>query len=103
MTIPAGDNETKEILIETGLSDPIIIEVISGLEEGEEVLEKPELTKQIFEMRRAIMLNDEITIQKYIEILEKSYIVFLLFPFYSNIRKRLIKTPKIYLCTTFEN
>ncbi len=36
------------------------------------------------------------TIKNWISILEKSYIVFLLFPFYSNIRKRLIKTPKIY-------
>jgi HlyD family secretion protein len=40
VTIPVREKETKEILIETGLSDAITIEVVSGLEEGQEVLEK---------------------------------------------------------------
>ena len=38
--ISEGENESREIHIETGLSDAIQIEVISGLEEGQEVLEK---------------------------------------------------------------
>lgn len=38
--IPIGEGESKELFIETGLSDAIRIEVISGLEEGQEVLEK---------------------------------------------------------------
>ena len=38
--LPIGENESKEQYIETGLSDAIQIEVISGLEEGQEVLEK---------------------------------------------------------------
>ena len=38
--LPVGEEETKEQFIETGLSDAITIEVISGLEEGQEVLEK---------------------------------------------------------------
>jgi hypothetical protein len=41
VTIPVREKETKKIFIETGLSDAITIEVISGLEEGQEVLEKP--------------------------------------------------------------
>ncbi|MBU1146975.1 MAG: ATP-binding protein [Candidatus Omnitrophica bacterium] len=36
------------------------------------------------------------TIRKWISLLEASYIVFLLPPFFRNIGKRLIKTPKIY-------
>ena len=38
--IPLGDNKSKEQYIKTGLSDAIQIEVISGLKEGQEVLEK---------------------------------------------------------------
>jgi len=38
--LPVGEEETKEQYIETGLSDAITIEVVSGLEEGQEVLEK---------------------------------------------------------------
>ena len=40
------------------------------------------------------------TIRKWISILEASYIVFLLPPFFKNIGKRLIKTPKIYFYDT---
>ena len=36
------------------------------------------------------------TIKNWISILEKSFIIYLLFPFHSNIKKRLIKTPKLY-------
>lgn len=36
------------------------------------------------------------TIKNWISILEQSYIIFLLYPFHKNIKKRLIKTPKIY-------
>ncbi|MBU4589602.1 MAG: ATP-binding protein [Candidatus Omnitrophica bacterium] len=36
------------------------------------------------------------TIRKWISLLEASYIIFLLPPFFRNIGKRLIKTPKIY-------
>ncbi len=38
--IPKGENESEEVLVETGLSNAIQIEVIFGLEEGQEVLEK---------------------------------------------------------------
>ncbi len=38
--IPTGEEESEEVFIETGLSDAINIEVISGLNEGETVLEK---------------------------------------------------------------
>ncbi len=36
------------------------------------------------------------TIREWTDILQTSYIIFLLEPFYKNIKKRLIKTPKIY-------
>ncbi len=38
--LPVPEGEPKETFIETGLSDAIYIEVESGLEEGQEVLEK---------------------------------------------------------------
>jgi HlyD family secretion protein len=38
--IPAGPEDSKEVYIKTGLSDAIQIEVLEGLEEGQEVLEK---------------------------------------------------------------
>ena len=38
--IPAGPEKSEEIYIKTGLSDAIQIEVLEGLEEGQEVLEK---------------------------------------------------------------
>jgi predicted AAA+ superfamily ATPase len=36
------------------------------------------------------------TIKRWISVLEASYIIFLLPPFYNNYRKRLVKSPKIY-------
>jgi predicted AAA+ superfamily ATPase len=36
------------------------------------------------------------TIREWITILEASYVIFLLNPFYLNIRKRLVKSPKLY-------
>ncbi|MFO7810237.1 MAG: ATP-binding protein [Candidatus Delongbacteria bacterium] len=36
------------------------------------------------------------TIKNWVSILEQSYIIFLLQPYHSNVKKRLIKTPKIY-------
>jgi HlyD family secretion protein len=39
--IPLGQGKDQEKLIKTGLSDAISIEIISGLKEGDEVLEKP--------------------------------------------------------------
>jgi HlyD family secretion protein len=38
--IPKGEKESKEVYIKTGLSDAINIEVVSGLEKDQEVLEK---------------------------------------------------------------
>ncbi len=38
--IPKGENDSEERFIKTGLSDAILIEVLDGLKEGEEVLEK---------------------------------------------------------------
>lgn len=40
VNIPEGADGKKEVFIKTGLSDAIFIEVISGLKEGDEVLEK---------------------------------------------------------------
>jgi HlyD family secretion protein len=41
VTVALGPEKSEERLIKTGLSDAINIEVISGLKEGDEVLEKP--------------------------------------------------------------
>jgi len=38
--IPKGEEDSEEVYIKTGLSDAITIEVLSGLEEGQKVLEK---------------------------------------------------------------
>ena len=38
--IPLGEGKTEERYIKTGLSDAIQVEVIEGLKEGDEVLEK---------------------------------------------------------------
>lgn len=38
--IPKGEDEAEEVYIKTGLSDAINIQVVSGLEEGDKVLEK---------------------------------------------------------------
>lgn len=43
--IAKGQEDTEEVYIKTGLSDAIIIEVLEGLSEGDEVLEKE--TKEI--------------------------------------------------------
>ena len=40
------------------------------------------------------------TAREWLSILESSYIIFLLPPYFANIRKRLIKTPKLYLNDT---
>lgn len=40
------------------------------------------------------------TIQEWLSILEASFVVFRLPPFYKNIGKRLVKSPKIYFCDT---
>ncbi|MBN1895352.1 efflux RND transporter periplasmic adaptor subunit [bacterium] len=43
--IPEGEKNSKEVYVETGLSDAIQIEIKSGLDDGQEVLEKE--TKEI--------------------------------------------------------
>lgn len=40
------------------------------------------------------------TIKKWISVLEASYIVFLLPPYFRNLGKRIVKSPKIYFCDT---
>ncbi|WP_419947037.1 ATP-binding protein [Candidatus Poriferisodalis sp.] len=40
------------------------------------------------------------TAREWLTILERSYIVFLLQPYHANIRKRLVKSPKMYFCDT---
>lgn len=40
------------------------------------------------------------TIREWISVLEASYVIFRLPPFFRNVGKRLIKTPKIYFCDT---
>ena len=41
VTVLLADNQTEERLIETGLSDAISVEVLEGLDEGDQVREKP--------------------------------------------------------------
>lgn len=53
----------------------------------------------------ASQLADEVgvsikTIQAWISVLEASYVLFLLPPYYENNRKRLTKSPKMYFCDT---
>ncbi len=43
---------------------------------------------------------DEKTVKKYIDILHNTYMVRLLQPYYVNVKKRLVKSPKIYLRDT---
>ena len=43
--LPQADGSTKENIIQTGLSDALSIEILSGLEEGQDVAERP--TKKI--------------------------------------------------------
>ncbi|MBR1732416.1 MAG: ATP-binding protein [Alloprevotella sp.] len=43
---------------------------------------------------------DSKTITSWLSILQTSYIVFLLPPYYANTRKRLVKSPKLYFCDT---
>lgn len=57
-----------------------------------QILNRDELAKQIG--------IDSKTIQSWIGILEASYIVFLLQPWYNNLNKRIIKSPKIYFYDT---
>ncbi|MBQ7237891.1 MAG: ATP-binding protein [Bacteroidales bacterium] len=40
------------------------------------------------------------TIKSWISILEASYVIYLLPPYYANIGKRLVKSPKLYFCDT---
>jgi len=40
------------------------------------------------------------TIKRWLSVLETAHIVYLLYPYYKNIGKRLIKSPKIYFCDT---
>lgn len=40
------------------------------------------------------------TLRAWLSILEQSYIIFLLQPYYANTRKRLVKTPKVYFYDT---
>lgn len=43
---------------------------------------------------------DSKTITAWLSILQASYIIFLLPPYFTNTRKRLVKTPKLYFCDT---
>ena len=38
------------------------------------------------------------TVARYIDFMEKAYLLFKIEPYYANIKKRLVKSPKIYLC-----
>ncbi|MDZ7371656.1 MAG: efflux RND transporter periplasmic adaptor subunit [candidate division KSB1 bacterium] len=38
--VPKGEKEKEKVLIKTGLSDAITVEILQGLQEGQEVLEK---------------------------------------------------------------
>ena len=39
--VPAGRGSSREIPVRLGLSDAVFVEIVSGLKEGQEVLEKP--------------------------------------------------------------
>jgi len=41
-----------------------------------------------------------VTVKKWVSVLEASYVVFLLQPFYKNLGKRIIKSPKIHFYGT---
>jgi len=43
---------------------------------------------------------DHKTVQSWIGILQASYIIFLLPPYYNNYNKRILKSPKLYFCDT---
>ncbi len=43
---------------------------------------------------------DSKTITAWLSILQASYLIFLLPPYFANTRKRLVKTPKLYFCDT---
>jgi len=43
---------------------------------------------------------DSKTIMAWLSILQASYLIFLLPPYYANTRKRLVKSPKLYFCDT---
>lgn len=51
------------------------------------------------EMARSIGVDTK-TIQAWIGVLESSYIIYLLQPWYNNLNKRIIKTPKLYFYDT---
>ena len=38
------------------------------------------------------------TVESWLSLLSASYIVFLLYPYYKNFRKRIVKRPKLYFC-----
>jgi predicted AAA+ superfamily ATPase len=59
-------------------------------------------TSQILNMSRFAndIGVDVKTIQRWLSILEASYIIFLLPPFYDNLGKRIVKSPKIYFYDT---
>jgi len=51
------------------------------------------------EMARTIGVDTK-TIQAWLSVLESSYIIYLLQPWYNNLNKRIIKTPKLYFYDT---
>ena len=38
------------------------------------------------------------TVKKYIGFLEHAFLIRMIHPFYSNVKKRMVKTPKVYIC-----
>ncbi|MEO6844107.1 MAG: ATP-binding protein [Ginsengibacter sp.] len=51
------------------------------------------------EMARSIGVDTK-TIQAWLSVLESSYVIYLLQPWYNNLNKRIIKTPKLYFYDT---
>ena len=43
---------------------------------------------------------DARTVKTWISLLEASYVLYMLPPYYANVGKRLIKSPKLYFCDT---
>ncbi|MFT4093801.1 MAG: ATP-binding protein [Niabella sp.] len=57
-----------------------------------QILNRDELAKQVG--------ADTKTILAWLGLLESSYLIFLLQPWYNNLNKRIIKSPKLYFCDT---
>ena len=90
----ASDYLYKDILSLGQVKKPVLLEKILkalAMQVGNEV--------SYYELAQ-LLDSDKGTIEKYIDLLEKTYIIFRLQPYFSNIGKRLIKSPKLFFTDT---